>query len=160
MAGQATVGVELVEQVPGLDTVLVAVGGGGLAAGLRLALPSSVRVIAVETEACNAFHAASAARELVDVSPAGVGADALGARRIGELPWSILADTTESIVVDDGSVTAARHDLWSQYQLAVEPAAAVTLAALQTGAYRPEPGERVVAVVCGGNTDPADLFVS
>lgn len=153
-------GVELVEQVPGLDTVLVAVGGGGLAAGLRLALPSSVRVIAVETEACNAFQAASAARELVDVSPAGVGADALGARRIGELPWSILADTTESIVVDDGSVTAARRDLWSQYQLAVEPAAAVTLAALQTGAYRPESGERVVAVVCGGNTDPADLFVS
>ena len=77
-----------------------------------------------------------------------------------QLPWSILADTTESIVVDDGSVTAARHDLWSQYQLAVEPAAAVTLAALQTGAYRPESGERVVAVVCGGNTDPADLFVS
>ena len=159
VAGQATLGVELVEQVPDLDTVLAAVGGGGLAAGLRLALPSSVRVIAVETEACNAFHAASAARELVDVSPAGV-ARALGARRIGELPWSILAGTTESIVVDDGSVTDARRDLWSQYQLAVEPAAAVTLAALQTGAYRPEPGERVVAVVCGGNTDPTDLFVS
>ena len=86
VAGQATLGVELVEQVPDLDTVLAAVGGGGLAAGLRLALPSSVRVIAVETEACNAFHAASAAREPVDVSPAGGGADALGARRIGELP--------------------------------------------------------------------------
>ena len=81
-----TVGCDACEQVPGLDTVLVAVGGGGLAAGLRLALPSSVRVIAVETEACNAFHSASAARELVDVAPAGVGADARGARRIGELP--------------------------------------------------------------------------
>ncbi len=150
----------MVEQVPDLDTVLAAVAGGGLAAGLRLALPSSVRVIAVETEACNAFHAASASREPVDVSPAGVGADALGARRIGELPWSILADTADSIVVDDASVTTARRDLWSHYQLAVEPAAAVTLAALQTGAYRPEPGERVVAVVCGGNTDPADLFVT
>ena len=160
VAGQATLGVELAEQVPDLDTVLAAVGGGGLAAGLRLALPSSVRVIAVETEACNAFHAASAAREPVDVSPAGVGADALGARRIGELPWSILADTADSIVVDDASVSTARRDLWSHYQLAVEPAAAVTLAALQTGAYRPERGERVVAVVCGGNTDPADLFVT
>jgi threonine dehydratase len=83
-----------------------------------------------------------------------VGADALGARRIGELPWSILAQTTDAIVVDDASVTTARCDLWSQYQLVAEPAAAVTLAALQTGAYRPEPGERVVAVVCGGNTIP------
>ena len=77
VAGQATLGVELVDQVPGLDTVLVAVGGGGLAAGLRLALPSSVRVIAVETEACNSFHAASAAR-VGRRLPAGVGADALG----------------------------------------------------------------------------------
>ena len=110
VAGQAALGVELVEQVPGLNSVLVAVGGGGLAAGLRLALPSSVRVIAVETEACNAFSASRAARELVGVSPAGVGADAPGACRIGELPWSILADTTESIVVDDGSVTATRRN--------------------------------------------------
>lgn len=159
VAGQATLGVELLEQVPDVDTVLVAVGGGGLAAGLRLALPSSVRLVAVETEACNAFHAATVAREPVDVSPAGVGADALGARRVGELPWSILAETTPAIVVDDASVTTARRDLWAQYQLAVEPSAAVALAALQTGAYRSEPGERVVAVVCGGNTDPADLLV-
>jgi len=158
VAAQATLGVELLEQVPDVDTVLVAVGGGGLAAGLRLALPSSVRLVAVETEACNAFHAA-VAREPVDVSPAGVGADALGARRVGELPWSILAETTPAIVVDDASVTTARRDLWAQYQLAVEPSAAVALAALQTGAYRSEPGERVVAVVCGGTTDPADLLV-
>ena len=89
-----------------------------------------------------------------------MGTDALGAHRIGELPWSVLADTTESIVVDDRSGSAARRDQWSQHQLAVELAAAVKLAALRTGAYRPEPGERVVPVVCGGNTDPTDLFVS
>ena len=106
------------------------------------------------------MHNALQAGAPVETQVSGIAADALGARRIGELPWSILAGTTESIVVDDGSVTDARRDLWSQYQLAVEPAAAVTLAALQTGAYRPEPGERVVAVVCGGNTDPTDLFVS
>ena len=139
VAGQATLGVELVKQVRDIDTVLVAVGGGGLASGLRLAFPSSVRLIAVETEACNAFHSSSVARELVDVSPAGVGVDALGARRIGELPWSFLAQTTDAIVVDDASVSTARCDLWSQYQLVVEPAA---------------------AVVCGGNTDPSDLFAS
>jgi threonine dehydratase len=104
VAGQATLGVDLVEQVPGIDTVFVAIGGEGLGAGLRLALHFSVRVIALETEACNAFHPSRAAREPVDVSPAGVGNDALGPRRIGELPWSILAATTESIVVDDASV--------------------------------------------------------
>ena len=109
----------MVELVLCLDTVLAAVGGGGLAAGLRLALHSSVRVIAVETDACNAFHLCRDNREPVDVSPAGVAADALRARRIGELPCSTLAETTESIVVDVASVIAARRDLWSQYQLAV-----------------------------------------
>ena len=114
VAGQATLGVELVKLVPCLDTVLAPVGGGGLAAGLRLALHSSVRVIAVETEACNAFHLSRDAREPVDVSPAGVVTDALGARRISELPCLTLAETTESIVVDDASVIAARRGPWSQ----------------------------------------------
>ena len=160
VAVKATPDVELVKQVRDIDTVLFAVGGGGLAAGLRLALPSSVCVVAVETEACNAFHASCVARELVDVSPAGVGADVLGTRRISELPWSILVQRTDAIVVDDASVTTARHNLWAQCQLVVERAAVVTFAALQTGAYRPEPGERVVAVVCRGNTDPSDLLAS
>ncbi|MEO0495211.1 MAG: serine/threonine dehydratase [Actinomycetota bacterium] len=160
VAGQATLGVELLEQVPDVDTVVVAVGGGGLAAGLRLALPSSVRIVAVETEACNAFHAATPAGAPVDVSPGGVGADALGARRIGSLPWAILAGTADAIVVDDASVSRARDDLWTTFQLAVEPAAAVAIAALQIGAYRPAAGERVAVIVCGGNTGPSDLVVT
>ena len=103
VAGQAT-GRRVVDQVPGLDT-LVAVGAG-TCSGPPSCTPSSVRVIAVETEACNSFHAASAARELVDVS-AGVGAD-VGARRIGELPRSSWP-ARPTIVVDDGSVTDARR---------------------------------------------------
>ncbi|MEM8707590.1 MAG: serine/threonine dehydratase [Actinomycetota bacterium] len=160
VAGQATLGVELLEQVPDVDTVVVAVGGGGLAAGLCLALPSSVRVVAVETDDCNAYAAAVAAGGPVDVSPAGVAADALGARQVGSLPWSILADRARPVVVDDAAVTRARSDLWAAYQLAVEPAAAVAVAALQVGAYRPEDDERVAVVVCGGNVDPSDLAVS
>ncbi len=159
VAGQATLGVELGEQVADLDTVVVAVGGGGLIAGIRLALPH-VRIVAVETEACAALHAALAADEPTTVAPAGVAADALGAKQIGSLPWSILRGRVDSVLVDETATTAARRALWDEMQLAVEPAAAVALAALRTGAYTPDPDERVAVVVCGGNVDPSDLGVS
>lgn len=159
VAGQATLGVELAEQVVELDTVVVAVGGGGLVAGVRLALPH-VRIVAVETEGCNALHAAEAAGELVRVSPSGVAADALGAKQIGSLPWSILAGTVDSVLVDDGAAMSARQALWDEMQVAVEPAAAVALAALRVGAYTPAPDERVAVIVCGGNVDPGDLVAA
>ncbi|MEM9200081.1 MAG: serine/threonine dehydratase [Actinomycetota bacterium] len=159
VAGQATLGVELGEQIDRLDTVVVAVGGGGLAAGIRLALPH-VRLITVETESCNALHAATAAGEPKTVSPAGVAADALGAKQIGSLPWQILAGRTETVLVDDDATIEARHALWDEYQLVTEPAAAVALAALRVGAYTPAGGERVAVIVCGGNVDPADLRLS
>lgn len=158
VAGQATLGVELIEQVPDVDTVLVAVGGGGLAAGLGVGLPSSVRIVAVETEGCPALHAAVAAGRPVTVEPTGVAADALGAKQVGALPWQILEGRAESIVVPDAAVLAARQALWAEMQIVAEPAAATPLAALRTGEYRPEPGERVVVVVCGANTDPSDLM--
>lgn len=156
VAGQATLGVELAEQVPDVDTVVVAVGGGGLIAGIRLALPD-VRIVAVETPACNALHAAQAAGERVRVSPAGVAADALGAKQIGSLPWAILAGTVDSVLVDDADAMSARQALWAEMQVAVEPAAAVALAALRAGAYLPGDDERVAVIVCGGNVDPSDL---
>ena len=158
VAGQATLGVELVEQVPDLDTVLAAVGGGGLAAGLRLALPSSVRVIAVETEACNAFHAASAAREPVDVSPDGVGADALGAR----LSANSLVDPGRHDRID-------RRRRWIGHRRPPRPVVAVPTGGgtrsgrdarcVADGAYRPEP-ESGSWPWFVANTDPTDLFVS
>jgi len=157
VAGQATLGAELAEQVPDVDTVLVAVGGGGLAAGLALALPKDVRLVAVETEGCATLNAAMVAGAPVGVAPTGVAADALGAKRVGALPWRILAERVESVLVTDQAVTDARRALWTEFQLVSEPAAATPLAALRSGVYRPGPGERVVAVVCGANTDPADL---
>lgn len=158
VAGQATLGVELIDQVPDVDTVLVAVGGGGLAAGLAVGLPSSVRIVAVETEGCPSLHAAVAAGGPTSVTPTGVAADALGAKQVGALPWRILAGRAESIVVPDDAVMAARRALWAEMQVVAEPAAATPLAALRCGAYRPEAGERVVVVVCGANTDPSDLM--
>lgn len=157
VAGQATLGVELGEQIADVDTVVVAVGGGGLIAGVRLALPH-VRLVAVETEQCAALHAATEAGEPVTVSPGGVAADALGARRVGALPWAILAGAVESVVVEDDATMRARQSLWDELQTAVEPAAAVAVAALQTGAYEPAADERVAVVVCGGNVDPSDLI--
>ena len=156
VAGQATLGVELGRQVEGLDTVVVAVGGGGLAAGIRLALPH-VRLVTVETHACNALHAAVQADQPVSVTPAGVAADALGAKQIGSLPWEILCDRVEPVLVDDDATMAARRALWDEAQLAVEPAAATAVAALRAGAYAPAPDERVAVIVCGGNVDPSDL---
>lgn len=156
VAGAATLGVELGEQVPDIDTVVVAVGGGGLIAGIRLALPH-VKVVAVETPDCNCLHAALAAGEPVPVSPAGVAADALGAKQIGSLPWSILQGQVESVLVDDAATMQARQALWDEVQVAVEPSAAVAVAAIRTGAYVPGPGERAAAIVCGGNVDPGDL---
>ena len=156
VAGQGTLGVELGEQAPELDTVIVAVGGGGLAAGIRLALPH-VKLVTVETEACNALHAAGLAGAPVVVSPGGVAADALGAKRIGALPWAVLADASGAVLVDDAATMAARRALWDEMQLAVEPAAATAVAAVRSGAYTPAPGERVAIIVCGGNVDPSDL---
>ncbi len=156
VAGQATVGVELGEQIDDLDTVVVAVGGGGLAAGIRTALPGT-KIVTVETHACNALHAAVTVGEPVQVSPGGVAADALGAKRIGSLPWRILAGTVHPVLVDDDATMAARRALWDEMQLAVEPAAATAVAALRAGAYVPAPDEQVAVIVCGGNVDPSDL---
>ena len=159
VAGQATLGVELGTQLDQLDTVIVAVGGGGLAAGIRLALPQ-VRLVTVETHACNALHAAVQAGEPVTVAPAGAAADALGAKQIGALPWEILRDSVDAVLVDDDATMAARRALWDETQLAVEPAAATAVAALRAGAYVPAADERVAVIVCGGNVDPSDLAPS
>ena len=156
IAGQGTLGLELADQWPDVDTVLVAVGGGGLIAGIRLAL-THVHVVGVETRACAAFHAAVAAGQPTEVTPDGVAADALGARKIGELPWQALNGQARSVVVEDAAVLEAQRALWNELQVAAEPAAAVGVAALRCGAYQPGDGERVAVIVCGGNVDPATL---
>ncbi len=155
-AGAGTLAREIAEDVPDIDTVVVAVGGGGLFSGVAAALEGSARVVAVEPENAPTLHAALAAGEPVDVPVSGVAADSLGARRIGALGFDLARRTRPlSLLVDDGAIEAARHDLWSRFRIVAEHGAAAAWAGF--AAYRPEPGERVAVVVCGANTDPSDL---
>lgn len=158
-AGAGTLLIEIHRQLPQLDTVVVAVGGGGLFAGIATAAAHyGVRVVAVEPRNCRALHAALAAGTPVDVAVDSVAADALGARRVTELALvAAHAADSVSVLVSDEEIVATRRALWAEHRLAVEHAAATAMAALTSGAYRPAPGERVCVVLCGANTDPADL---
>lgn len=158
VAGQGTIGLELAEQLPDVDTVLVAVGGGGLAGGIATALEGRARVVGVEPEGCPTWHAARAAGHPVHVDVGGVAADSLGASRLGDIAFDALTRTgAGSLLVTADAVGEARRLLWHRFRLAVEPGSAVAVAALLTGAYEPGPGESVAVVLCGGNADPSDL---
>ncbi|SEG15551.1 L-threonine ammonia-lyase [Thermomonospora echinospora] len=151
IAGQGTVGLEIVEQVPGCDTVAVAVGGSGLAAGVSLVLGPGRTLVAVEPERCNALHAAFAAGEPVEAPADSIAASALGASRVGELPFGILRERrVRSVLVGDEQIASARDRLWEELRLAVEPAAAAPFAAWLAGQV---PGEHPCLVLCGANTD-------
>lgn len=158
VAGQATLGLELLDQTDGVDTVLVAVGGGGLLAGVATAIGARATVVGVEPELAPTLHRALLAGSPVDVDVAGCAADSLGARRLGDLAFAAAtAYDVGSVLVDEQAILAARRELWREFRLAVEHGAATAYAALTSGAYRPAPGERVVVVICGANTDPSDL---
>ncbi|MGS2643522.1 threonine/serine dehydratase [Streptosporangium sp. LJ11] len=158
VAGQGTVGLEILEQTGGVDTVVVAVGGGGLVAGITVALGGRARVVAVEPELIPTLHRALEAGGPVGVEVSGVGADALGASRAGEIACEITsAAGVRSLLVSDEAIVEARRELWRGHRIAAEHAGAAAYAALLSGAYTPAPGERVAVVVCGANTDPATL---
>lgn len=157
VAGQGTVGMELDEQGP-VDTVLVAVGGGGLVGGVTSWLGGAAQVVAVEPVGCAAMHAALEAGRPVPVQPGGVAADSLGASLVGDLAFAAAVATgVTSVLVSDQDIVAARHWLWRRLRLATEPGGATALAAVLSGAYAPAAGERVAVIVCGANADPADL---
>jgi threonine dehydratase len=158
VAGQGTLGLELLEQAGMFDTVLVAVGGGGLIAGIATAIGDNARVISIEPELAPTLHRALEAGQPIDGSVGGVAADSLGARRLGGLAFTAAREhDVRSLLVDEDAIVAARNELWHQYHLAVEHGAAVAYAALASGVYKPAGGERVVVVVCGANTDPTTL---
>jgi threonine dehydratase len=158
VAGQGTLARELEAQAPELDTVLVAVGGGGLIGGVASWYRDRARVVAVEPETSRCLGAARDAGEPVDVPVSGLAADSLGARRVGALAFEAARRwVDEAVVVADDDIRAAQRALWDQARLVAEPGGAASLAALLAGAYRPEPGERVGVLVCGGNTDPASV---
>lgn len=157
-AGAGTVGTELLEQIAGVDTVLVAVGGGGLMAGIAAAVEGRARVVGVEPRNAPTLHSALAAGVPVDVAVSGVAADSLGARRIGDIGFSVAVRTgVESVLVSDDDIIAARSLLWNDYRLVVEHGAAAAFAALTSGAFVPTADERVAVILCGANTDPATL---
>jgi threonine dehydratase len=158
VAGAGTLAAE-VEADAGLpDRVLVSVGGGGLLGGLLAQWGGRCRIDALEPEGSPTLHAALAAGEPVDVAVGGLAADALGARRIGGIAWGLVRrHGVTSHLVPDAAIAAAQRALWAELRLAVEPAAALPLAALQAGLVLPGPGERVALVICGANLDPATL---
>ncbi|MBC6460651.1 threonine/serine dehydratase [Actinomadura sp. HBU206391] len=157
-AGQGTSGLELLAQTGGVDTVLIAVGGGGLMAGVATAVEGRAKVVGVEPERIPTLHRALEAGAPVDVEVGGLCADSLGATRLGDIAFEVAVRTgVESLLVADEDIAAARRALWDEHRLVVEHGTAAALAALATGAYRPEPGERVAVMLCGANTDPSDL---
>jgi len=157
VSGQATLGLEILEQVPDLDTVLVAVGGGGLVAGIAAALPDNVRIIGVEPEGSSCLMAACGSSGPVDVDIRSIAADSLGAKRLGAVPWSIIAGRVEPVVVTDEAIVETRQLLWDDFGIVVEHGGATALSALTSGRYVQSEGEKVVVVLCGSNTDPLDL---
>lgn len=159
VAGQGTLAMELADQMPALDTVIVAVGGGGLIGGVAAWFATDVRVVGVEPAACPTLHAALEAGEPVDVDVGGVAADALGARRVGAIGFSVLHRFAPRVtLVSDEAIMEARRLLWEECRVMAEPGAAAPLAALISGSYVPGPGEHVALIVCGGNADPATVY--
>jgi threonine dehydratase len=154
VAGQGTCGMECLDDSAGVDTVLVPVGGGGLIAGISSWVRDEVRVVAVEPELCPTLYEARRAGEPVDVEVGGIAVSSLGASRIGEHAWIANRWIEEAVLVSESQIVEAQRWLWETCRVVAEPAAATTVAALATGAYFPERGERIVAVISGANTGP------
>jgi threonine dehydratase len=153
LLGQGTVGLELEEDAPEIDTLLVAVGGGGLIGGIAAWYEGRIGIVAVEPETAPTLHAALAAGRPVDAPAGGIAADSLAPRRVGELTFAIArTNVTEVVLVTDDAIRQAQEALWSRLRIVAEPGGAAAFAALLSGRYRPSPGERVAVVICGGNT--------
>ncbi len=162
VTGAGTLAAEVDAELGVPDRVLVSVGGGGLVAGLAswwgaADAPRPCVVDALEPELAPTLYAARQAGAPVDVAVSGVAADALGARRIGQIAWATNSAIQHSHLLSDDTIRAAQRRLWLDFRLAVEPAAALPIAALWSGVVQPEAHERVLVVICGGNVDLAAL---
>jgi len=153
LLGQGTVGMEIEQDAPGIDTLLVAVGGGGLIGGVAAWCSGRTRVVAVEPEQSPTLHAAFAAGHPVDAPAGGIAADSLAPRQVGQLMFPIAGAYVERVLlVSDGAIRQAQSALWSILRIVAEPGGAAAFAALLSGTYRPATGERVAVLVCGANT--------
>jgi threonine dehydratase len=152
LLGQATLGLELSQQAPELDTILVPVGGGGLIAGIAAWYAGRARIVGVEPEGAPTLSSALKAGRPVDAPTGSVAADSLAPRRVGELIFPIAQAYVERVVlVSDDAILLAQRALWDVARLVAEPGGAAAFAALQSGAYKPGAGERVGIIISGGN---------
>jgi threonine dehydratase len=153
LLGQGTVGLEFEQQMPNLDTLLVAVGGGGLLGGIAAWYAGGVRLIGVEPETAPTLTRALEAGRPVDAEAGGIAADSLAPKQVGALMFPIAQRHVERVVlVPDDAIEAAQQTLWNTLRIVTEPGAAAAFAALLSGRYRPSAGERVGAVLSGANT--------
>ena len=158
VAGQGTLALEWQSQAPDLDTVLISVGGAGLISGIAAWYGGTVKVVGVEPVGAPTLHAALAAGGPVDVEIDSLAADSLGARSVGAINHALCARHVDHVaLVSDEAIGSAMAFLWTRLQIAAEPGGAAAMAALLAGTYRPQPGERLGVLVCGGNVDPAAL---
>lgn len=158
VAGAGTLALEIEQQAGVPDAVLVSVGGGGLIAGIASWFEQRSRVLALEPALAPTLYKAREAGQPVDVAVSGIAADSLGAKRIGNLAWAATqAHVRDALLLSDEAIRSAQLWLWKELKLAVEPAAALPLAALHSGAYVPRADEKVCLIICGANLDPASL---
>lgn len=154
LAGQGTVGLEFEQQAPALDTLLVAVGGGGLIGGIAAWYAGRIRLLGVEPESAPTLNHALAAGHPVDAPAGGIAADSLAPRQVGRLMFPLARrHVAGSLLVPDAAIREAQLLLWDRLRVVAEPGGAAALAALLCGAYRPEAGERVGVLLCGANTE-------
>ncbi len=153
LLGQGTTGLEFEQQAPELDTLLVAVGGGGLIGGIAAWYAGRVRIVGVEPEKAPTLARALEAGHPVDAEAGGIAADSLAPKRVGEMMFPVAQRyVSRSCLVPDEAIVSAQQTLWDVLRIVAEPGGAAALSALLSGRYRPEPGEKVGVLVCGGNT--------
>jgi threonine dehydratase len=158
LLGQGSVGLEIEADMPQIDTLFVAAGGGGLIGGIAAWYEGRIRILAVEPELAPTLHDALAAGRPIDALAGGIAADSLAPRQVGTLMFPIAQRFVERVVlVSDAEIRDAQQRLWSALRVVAEPGGAAALAALTSGRYRPAPGERIAVVLCGANTTAVDF---
>ena len=156
--GQGTVGFELDQQAPEIDTVLVSVGGGGLISGIAAWYAGRIKVIGVEPFASPTLTKALEAGHPVDAEAGGLAADSLAPRRVGERVFPIVQKyAPRTVLVTDDAIAEAQKTLWRALRIVAEPGGAAAFSAIASGAYRPDAGERVAVIICGGNTEAVNF---
>jgi len=158
LLGQGTLGLEIEADLPEIDTLMVAVGGGGLIGGIAAWFSGRIRIIAIEPEGAPTLYRALEAGQPVDAPAEGIAADSLAPKRVGEMMFPIAEAFVErSILVSDDDIVAAQKALWDRVRIIAEPGGAAAFAAVLSGRYVPAEGERVAVLVCGSNTNPANI---